>query len=128
MKWVLHVILLLCSCNTITGNKDLKQKTVIDFDKITVNKNALFSIDLPAAVGRGFSWQLNDSSFEQKLHYEGQSFTSGPKDKDGSDGIQHFSFRALEKGSATIRFLYVQPFIKPYPVNAKTKSYQITIR
>jgi len=50
---------------------------------MTVTKDSLFTIDLPCAAGRGFSWQLADSSFQGNVQFVRQTFSNGPIDKDG---------------------------------------------
>jgi Chagasin family peptidase inhibitor I42. len=94
---------------------------------MTVTKDSPFTIDLPCAAGRGFSWQLADSSsFQSNVQFIRQTFDLGPVDKDGADGVQHFYFKATAPGTATIKFIYVQPFRKPYPKDARTTD--ITVR
>lgn len=95
---------------------------------MTVTEDSLFTIDLPCAAGRGFSWQLADSSFQNNIQFIRETFANGPVDKDGADGVQHFYFRARAPGTATIKFIYVQPFRKPYPKDARTKDITVTIK
>ena len=93
---------------------------------MTVTKDSLFTIDLPCATGRGFSWQLADSSFQGNVQFIRQTFSNGPVDKDGADGVQHFYFKATAPGTATIKFIYVQPFQMPHPEDARKTV--ITVR
>jgi len=93
---------------------------------MTVTKDSLFTIDLPCAAGRGFSWQLADSSFQGNVQFVRQTFSNGPIDKDGADGVQHFYFKAAAPGTATIKFSYVQPFQKSYPEDARKTA--VTVR
>jgi len=96
---------------------------------MTVIKDSPFTIDLPCAAGRGFSWQLADSSsFQSNVQFIRQTFSNGPVDKDGADGVQHFYFKATAAGTAAIKFIYVQPFRKPYPKDARTADITVTIR
>ncbi|PZP49506.1 MAG: hypothetical protein DI598_07655 [Pseudopedobacter saltans] len=131
VSFLLTIITFLVACNT-TNTKDNKSKTVqlslMDSNSKVVNNKDSFTIDLNASVGQGFSWQLADSSFEKNVHYLGQTFENQPGGKDGSDGIQHFKFQAIEKGQTTLNFIYVQPFNKPYPKDSKTKQFPITIK
>nr|WP_199083046.1 protease inhibitor I42 family protein [Pedobacter sp. ASV19] len=94
---------------------------------ILAKKGTVFTIDLTAAVGQGFSWQLRDSVFGEKLRYMEQTFSNKKNTVPGSDGIQHFSFKAIRSGKTALSFIYVQPFIKPYPKDAKTKQFSIVI-
>lgn len=93
-----------------------------------VTKDSSFTIDLPCAAGRGFSWQLADSSFQRNLEFIEQTFANGPVDKDGADGVQHFHFKATAPGTATVKFIYVQPFRKPYPKDARETDVTVTIK
>jgi predicted secreted protein len=95
---------------------------------MTVTKDSLFTIDLPCAAGRGFSWQLADSSFQSNIQFIRQTFSNGPVDKDGADGVQHFHFKAMAPGTAIIKFIYVQPFHKPYPKDARATNITVTIK
>jgi predicted secreted protein len=97
-----------------------------DQEKISVRVDSVFSIKLQCSVGAGFSWQLTDSGFTN-LQYLGQDFANMPTDKDGQDGIQAFHFKALKAGDDAVRFVYVQPFIKPRPADAKLKDFVIQI-
>ena len=81
---------------------------------------------VPCAAGRGFSWQLADSSFQGNVQFVRQTFSNGPIDKDGADGVQHFYFKATAPGTATIKFSYVQPFQKSYPEDARKTA--VTVR
>jgi predicted secreted protein len=105
--------------NNVTG-KSAEQ------EKIVVKTDSVFSIKLQCSAGAGFSWQLTDSSFKG-LQYLGQDFANMSTDKDGQDGIQTFHFKALKAGDDAIQFVYVQPFIKPRPADAKLKSFAIKI-
>jgi len=95
---------------------------------MTVNKGSVFTIDLPCAAGRGFSWQLADSSYQSNLEFLRETFDNGPVDKDGADGVQHFHFKAIASGTATLKFVYVQPFRKPYPKDARVTNISVTIK
>jgi predicted secreted protein len=95
---------------------------------MTVAKGSPFTIDLPCAAGRGFSWQLADSSDQSNVQFLRESVSNGPEDKDGADAIQHFYFKAIESGTTTIKFIYVQPFRKPYPKDARVADVTVTIK
>eukprot|EP01132_Coremiostelium_polycephalum_P015349 gene15349-18551_t len=115
--------MLVCNCQSLTNNQSHGRKD----STIMVKKGSVFTIDMPALAGQGFSWQLRDSTFKARLFYVEQSYTNANNSIPGSEGVQHFSFKALAPGKTVIGFIYVQPFIKPYPKDAKTKQYSIVI-
>ena len=94
---------------------------------LSVTNGVNFTIDLRCAVGRGFSWQLVETSDTNAVTFLQQRFTN-EIDKDGSDGIQHFDFKASAIGTANLKFIYVQPFRKPFPKDAKTTNVIVTIK
>ena len=94
---------------------------------MTTVEGSVFHIDLPCAAGRGFSWQLVDSSSEKNVQLVGQRFTNGPVDKDGADGIQHFEFKAITPGIATIKLVYGQPFKKTDVQDSEVKTVTVTV-
>ena len=94
---------------------------------LTVAKGTNFTIDLRCAAGRGFSWQLAEMAPTNKVSVLGERFTT-ETDKDGGDGIQHFDFKASVTGTTTLRFIYVQPFRKPFPKDARTTNIVVTIK
>jgi predicted secreted protein len=111
----------------VNSNNQEEQQNTTSENAITAVKDSTFTIDLSAAVGTGYSWQLADSAFNN-ISFQGQTFTNDSTGKEGADGIQHFKFKAVQKGAAVIRFIYVRPFDKPFPKNAKAKSFSITIQ
>jgi predicted secreted protein len=94
---------------------------------LNVTNGATFTIDLRCAAGRGFSWQLVESSDTNVVTVLRQRFTN-ETDKDGSDGIQHFDFKASAVGKTNLKFIYVQPFRKPFPKDAKSTNVVVTIK
>jgi len=94
---------------------------------LTVDKGTNFTIDLPCAAGTGFSWQLAEIAPTNKVTLLKERFTT-ESDKDGAEGIQHFDFKASAVGTANLRFIYVQPFRKPFPKDAKTTNIVVTIK
>ena len=91
---------------------------------ITINVNQQFSIDLIATSD--YSWKFKDMSFESYITYNQQRFKT-LKNLPGSNGIQTFYFTAKKKGETQIEFIFVRPYIKPYPEEAKKKYYKIII-
>jgi len=94
---------------------------------LNVTNGANFTIDLRCSAGQGFSWRLAEISDTNAVTLLRQRFTN-EIDKDGSDGIQHFDFKALATGRANLRFIYVQPFRQPFPKDAKSTNVIITIK
>jgi len=94
---------------------------------LTVDKGTNFTIDLQCAAGRGFSWQLTEMVPTNKVALLKERFTT-ESDKDGADGIQHFDFKASAAGTTSLSFIYVQPFRKPFPKDAKTTNIVVTIK
>lgn len=96
-------------------------------NKIRVKVNSYFTIQLKCNAGTGYSWQLSDSSFKEAIQYLKQDFKNLTPDKDGGDGMQIFHFKGLQKGTHAVRFIYVQPFKKPWPSNAPVKTFFVDI-
>ena len=92
-------------------------------DTIRAKIGSTFILSLRCNAGAGYSWQLVDSSFHGTLQYLKEDFKNLAPDKDGGDGMQLFHFKALQAGRQTIRFIYVQPFKKPWPSNAPAKTF-----
>jgi predicted secreted protein len=94
---------------------------------IIAKKGSVFTIDLPCASGRGYSWQFADQRLEGRIQFIGQTFSNGPIDKDGAGGVQHFQFKAIKDGTATIKLIYVQPFRKESMKDARTRDIKVKI-
>jgi predicted secreted protein len=116
--------LLAAACHTATGDDHTGNNadTVI-----RVRANDSLVIRLSCNPGTGYSWLLPDSLPEEHLLYRTQSFTQGA-DKPGAAGIQTFYFQTGRPGRVRLRFLYVQPFNKPYPAHAKDTTFYILIQ
>jgi predicted secreted protein len=125
MKLILIIPLFVCMSVSNNHHKN-QQQGVLD-STIVVNRNSVFTINLPAAIGQGFSWQLSDETLKKNLQYTGQTLTNKSDGKAGSDGIQHFNFKGIKPGKVTVKFIYTQPFIKPHPRDVTTKQYLIII-
>lgn len=95
---------------------------------MTATKDSVFTIDLACAAGRGFSWQLADPVVPTNVQFIKQTFDNGPTDKDGANGIQRFHFKAIASGTSNLKFIYVQPFRKPYPKDVTTTNVSVTIK
>jgi predicted secreted protein len=108
-------------------NQKEKEDAPADSSVIKVSTDSVFTIQLKASVGQGFSWQLNDSSYKKYLTYKGQTFENMNPAIEGADGIQHFKFQPTVTGTASLQFIYVQPFVKPYPKDAPVKNFTIQI-
>lgn len=106
-------------------NNSIKNDNVVKYDSlIIVPVNHEFSI--PFIVSSNYSWKWKDSNFLIFMTYERQSYKSF-KNLPGSNGVQTFFFRPMKKGQVLIEFLFVQPFLKPYPQDAKKKYIKVII-
>ena len=128
LSLVMEIIFLVISLITVAGCKgnQIQTKTInTNCDStISTGNNKEFSIQLYCAAGSGFSWQILDSQFLTNIKYEKQTFKS-INNIPGSDGIQTFYFKPIKKGEAIINFIYVQPFIKPWPTNSLKRCFKI---
>jgi len=119
-------VLLITACGAQSARQEEKKEME---NTKTVKIDSVLTISLPADAGRGFSWQLADSAFAKQLLYTGQTYTEAAgEEKDGAAGMQHFQFKGLLPGKVALHFIYVQPFVKPYPKDAPTKAFTVTIQ
>ena len=109
-----------CQNNPKKNNNTNKYDSVI-----TVQVNQKFSI--PLLTSSNYSWKWKDSNFICYMTYEGQNFKS-LKNLPGGNGLQTFFFRPTKKGHVLIEFMFVQPYIKPYPQDAKKKYFEVIIK
>jgi predicted secreted protein len=122
------VMVCLWSSNVVLDGKGEDVMPPKKTDVITVAKDTTFSVNLDCAAGRGFSWRLAETNSHSKLQLIKQTFTNSAKDIDGATGVQTFHFKALAPGTANLQFIYVQPFQKPYPVDAPKTNIMIKIQ
>jgi len=117
-------------CNNHTAHPATNMTTATDADdsSIRVHPGESFTIKLKAAVGNGFSWKLVDSSFQYIRQTRKENFEPGNESIPGTDGTQVFYFKAMRPGKEIIRFIYLQPFIKPVPTSAPRKQFTILIQ
>ena len=118
---VLIILLYFLKCSSHHSSSQFNNP----FDStFTVKVGQEFTIDL--TVSADYSWKLADSNFLPFVEYRKRTFRT-LKNLPGSKGIQTFFFIAVKKGETKIEFLFVRPYIKPYPANAERKSYKIII-
>ena len=134
-KIIAAFLVMLCTiaCANTVQNKinSMSEKSRVEDsasqDKIRVKVDSIFTIPLKCNAGAGYSWQLADSSFAGYVKYLKQDFQNLSPEKDGGDGLQTFYFNALQAGKAQIKFIYVQPFKKPWPADAPQRGFSIII-
>ena len=117
----MNSLIWILALNSILGQQPKHKKT------IHTDVNHEFKITLVCQCGTGFSWKLSDSSFNKNIQFLKQDFAPDKDSRPGSDGTQLFFFKAVKKGVASVRFVYVRPFIKEIPPNAKKESFQVII-
>lgn len=90
-------------------------------DTLIVNKDSVVSVLLPAKMGEGYSWKIN-SDLKNNIELITENQIQKNETVDGAEEIQEFIFKGLKPGKIEVNFIYVKPWIKPYPKNAKTKN------
>lgn len=125
------IFLGVCNAQTSTSDTTKTANTAVKkykhFQARYIKANETFTIKLPASMGQGYSWQLADSSFTENLVFEKQVTKNQTRSKPGTDSMQIFYFKAINPGTKTIHFVYGRPFNKPFPQDARQRTYKIII-
>jgi len=111
---------------------DIKKKisqtiyATAEMNEINVTKGEDFEITFDSNPSTGFSWALAEDLDEQMIQELDNVYGSNTSDNGenpplvGSGGTETWTFKALEKGEATIKMKYCQPFDSNNPVEVKT--------
>ncbi|CAN5458812.1 hypothetical protein BH10BAC3_BH10BAC3_29730 [soil metagenome] len=109
MKKTFLVILLLCSINALQAQKKVAavvNLTVNQIDSVIIEKGKSFVVQLPVHNRNGDDWLLKKPSticnFTQSMLGQAGMLPNQPEPK-------LMFFKAVEKGSDTIRFVYKNP-------------------
>lgn len=97
-----------------------------DMNEINVKKGEDFEITLDSNPTTGFSWALAEDLDAKMIEEIDNVYGSNNSDDNnntplvGAGGIETWTFKALDKGEATIKMKYCQPFDANNPTEVKT--------
>ena len=100
--------------------------TSVQGDTITVKLNETFKIQLPTAIGTGYTWVLVDSTANPHVKLLRKQYEEVPAEPDGKPGVDIFTFSALKQGRTELHFGYTRLWEKPRSYQKK-KSFVVII-
>jgi len=101
------------------------KKLTEEFNKITINKNDVLSIELPSSPSTGYVWKLSVKA--GKIETLASSFnTAGNDNLIGQACTQSFRFKAGNRGNVEISAEYKRPWEKK--AAAKKISFKIEVK
>lgn len=109
--------------DTVGGEK----KSTLPKDTIETKNNTEFIIQLRASMGSGNQWMLEDSLDVDYITLIRSTFATDSTEMAGKPDLQTFVFKALQKGTSAISFIYKRPWEKKPAANAERKKYHIKI-
>jgi predicted secreted protein len=114
----------------IPGGNDTngkKKETGLPKDTMEIKNNTEFNIEIRAALSTGKQWMLEDSLDKNYLALVRSTIVTDSTEMAANPDLQIFVFKTLQKGSASISFVYKRPWKKNADPNAERKKYFIKI-
>jgi predicted secreted protein len=126
LKIVPILLLIVFSLSMISG-VSAAQNTLVEHEKVNVNLNEKFRINLESNPSTGYIWIPEfDSEFIKLLRSEFKPiFSFNPENHIGEPGIQRFVFKPLKTCETEIIMKYVRPWSNEMPVEVVV--YHVTI-
>lgn len=118
----LFIFLMAFACASFTQNKTMKPET------IQAKKDSVFTIQLLASIGEGYSWRIMGQSPDSTcVKFIKTDQLPGSEDKDGGLETQVFYFTGVKIGTCPLQFVYEKPWLKEKSPKLKYKSFSIII-
>jgi predicted secreted protein len=100
--------------------------TTVEQDQMSVAVGDTFLIRIPSSIATGFTWQLKDSSNNYTILLN-KKYEDGKKDMDGEPGEDVFTFKAQQRGSTVLNFVYIRLWEKGLAPKDERK-YKVVIK
>ncbi len=105
----------------------IKKEITLQKDTIEIKNNSEFNIEIRATLSTGNRWMLEDSLDKNYLVLVRSGIVTDSTEMAAKPDLQTFVFKALQKGSSSISFVYKRPWRKNADANAERKKYFIKI-
>lgn len=111
------------------GNQHNQSKVQISENQqnIILKTNQEFTITLGSNRTTGYSWQLDDSYNKSIINYINNEYKAPKTTLLGAPGHELWNFKAISKGSATLRFNYSRATWMKNAAPINTKIFNITV-
>ena len=118
---VLFIFFMAFACASFTQKKTMNPET------IQAKKDSVFTIQLLASIGEGYSWRITGQSDSSIVKFVKTIQLPGSEDKDGGLETQVFYFKGVKIGTFPLQFVYEKPWLKEKSPKLQYKTFSIII-